>query len=407
MEFRMALFKRRINKEAASRPRGAKDYCTGSSTLYGGLDATSFSNIDRIASEVAGLNYAIYDRESKQKVKNHSLYPVLKEPSLDERHFNFFYQSTRDYFNGGVFWLVRRYQGEVVSLFRLNPKDVKVQRNSYSRRREFVHAGVTYTDRDVVYIPARFDYSTLSGSRSLFESIPSVFKTSEKLDKYAQKSFDNGIGKRLIVDITGYGDLTDEQVTELKANFNAEYSGVENATKSLFKRKGVEYSEIGSNGDNRAAELAENRKLQREIVDEVFQMPKDQNDIERYFTMLNEFAIKPIALQFQEAINSLLDEDYYYFEFDYNGLMKVSLTQRIDALNKQIQGGQLSLNEARALENRTPVEAGDTFFMPVNMMPWNEETKQAYMAKQKQIANGGSNPLDPDTQHIPQGDDKQ
>lgn len=400
----MALFKRRINKEAVSRPRVAKDFGTGSTTLYGGIDATSFSNIDRIASEVAGLNYAIYDKETKQKVKDHSFYSVLKEPSLDERHFNFFYQSVKDYFNGGVFWLVRRYQGEVVSLFRLNPKDVKVQRNSYSRRREFVHAGIVYSDRDVVFIPSRFYYSTSNGSLSLFESIPSVFKTTEKLDRFAQKSFDNGIGKRLQVDISGLGDLTDEQITELKANFNAEYTGIENASKSLFKKKGIEFSEIGSGGDNRAAELAENRKLQKELVDTVFQVPKEQNDIERYFTMLNQFAIRPIAIQFQEAINSLLDEDYYYFEFDYNGLMKVSLTQRIDALNKQIQGGQISLNEARALENRAPIEAGDTFFMPANMMPWNEDTKKAYMAKQKQISN---DPTDPNTQHIPQGDDKQ
>lgn len=406
----MGFFKRRINKEASSRPRVAKDYYSGSATLYGGIDASSFSNIDRISTEIAGLNYSIYKKDTKEKIKTHSLYAVLKEPSLDERHFNFFYQSVRDYFNGGIYWLVRRYQGEVISLFRLNPKDVIVSRNEYSRRREFKHAGVTYSDRDVVYIPARYNYSTLSGGRSIFESVPSVFKTTEKLDKYAQKSFDNGIGKRLQVDISGLGDLTDEQITELKNNFNAEYTGIENASKSLFKKKGIEFSEIGSSGDNRAAELAENRKLQKEIVNTVFQMPVDQLDVERYFTYLNEFAIKPIALQIQEAINSLLDEDVYFFEFDYNGLMKVSLNQRIEAINRQIQGGQISLNEARALENRQPIEAGDTFFMPVNMMPWNDETKNAYMAKQKialQQAQESNNPLDPNTQHIPQGDDKQ
>lgn len=403
----MGLFKRRINKEASSRPRVARDYYTGNTTLYGGIDANSFSNIDRVSTEIAGLNYAIYKKDTKEKVKDHSLYAVLKEPSLDERHFNFFYQSVRDYFNGGIFWLVRRYQGEVISLFRLNPKDVKVQRNEYSRRREFSHNGVLYSDRDVVYIPARYNYSTLCGGKSIFESVPTVFKTAEKLDKYAQKSFDNGIGKRTVVDVSGLGDLTEDQITELKANFNAEYTGIENASKSLFKKKGIEFSEFGSSGDNRAAELVENRKLQKEIVDTVFQLPSETKDIESYFTYMNEFAIKPIAIQIQEAINSLLDEETYFFEFDYNGLMKVSLNQRIDAINKQVQGGQISLNEARALENRQPIEAGDTFFMPVNMMPWNEETKEAYMAKQKLAMQQSNNPTDPDTQHIPQGDDKQ
>lgn len=47
--------------------------------------------------------------------------------------------------------------------------------------------------------------------------------------------------------------------------------------------------------------------------------------------------------------------------------------------------------------------------MPVNMMPWNSEIKDSYMAKQKQVAQESqiNNPLDENTQHIPQGDDKQ
>ena len=185
--------------------------------------------------------------------------------------------------------------------------------------------------------------------------------------------------------------------------------GAQNASRPLIKQKGIEYSELGSAGDNRGAELKDNRQFQRDLVDSVFHLPSESYDIEKYFLFFNEFALRPLIEQFQEAINSLLDEDKYYFEFDTNGVMKSSLQQRIDAYQKEISTGILSLNEARKKENLPPVEAGDTNFMPVNMMPWNEETKKAYMAKQKQIANGdgGTDPLDPDTQHIPQGDDKQ
>jgi hypothetical protein len=44
------------------------------------------------------------------------------------------------------------------------------------------------------------------------------------------------------------------------------------------------------------------------------------------------------------------------------------------------------------------------------MMPWNDEIKEAYMSKQKkevQEDSESNNPLDENTQHIPQGDDKQ
>lgn len=129
------------------------------------------------------------------------------------------------------------------------------------------------------------------------------------------------------------------------------------------------------------------------------------------FTIFSEFAIRPMATQFQEVINSLLDETKYYFEFDYNGIMKVSLAQRIDSYIKQINNGILSLDEVRSKENLTPIDAGDTHFMAANMMPWNSEIRDAYMSKQKKTAqelnDQVNNPLDENTQHIPQGDDKQ
>lgn len=402
----MSIFKRKINKNAVSTPRVVRGYipsCMG----IAGIDGAAFSNIDRIASEFASLNYGIYRKKDKQKVTNHSLYDLLKQPSLDERHFNFFYQSAVDYYSGkGCFWLIRRYNGEVVSLFRLNPDAVTIRRNDYSNRREFVYYGSVFTSNDVLYIPARFGYSSILGGKSIFNAVPGAFKTSENLELFAQNSYKNGTdGKRIVVDITDVSDnLTDEQIEELKANFNAEYAGVQNAGKALFRKKGFNFSEIGTgSADNRAAELADNRKLQKEIVNNIFQMPSENFETEKYFTFLNEFAIKPLAISFQEAINSLLDEDVYYFEFDYNGVMKVSLSARVDSYTKQIANGTMSPNEARAKENLPPIEAGDNHFMPVNLMPLNDETIEAYMAKQKLALN----PTDPDAQHFAGGDDKQ
>lgn len=73
-----------------------------------------------------------------------------------------------------------------------------------------------------------------------------------------------------------------------------------------------------------------------------------KNPNEMDFAIFSEFAIRPMATQFQEVINSLLDEDRFYFEFDYNGIMKVSLGQRVDSYIKQINNGILSLDEVRA-----------------------------------------------------------
>lgn len=378
-------------------------------------DGTSFACLDRLASEFASLNYAVYDDKSRQKKRTHWAYSLLSQPNLEDSHFNFFYQSAIDYFNGGCFWLKSFVNGELTSLFRINPKSVTISRDTESGKRIFNTNGMIFTNEQIVYIPSRFNYSTLTGGASIFDAAKATFDTSHSLESYTQSSFANGVlGKRIVIDASAaLPDMTEKQARILKDSFQAEYAGPQNASRPLLKKKGIEYSELGATADNRGAELSENRRFQEHEIAKIFGVPegllnvsKDTN-LENVFTLFCEFGIRPIATQFTEAINSLLDDDVY-FEFDYNGIMKVSLQQRIDAYSKQINNGLLSPNEARAKESLPPIEAGDNHFMPVNMMPLNDETIEAYMAKQKnEIANGkATNPTAPDSQHFGGGDDK-
>ena len=91
------------NPKAQERPRDISDYRHASAKLTG-RDSTSFATIDRIASEFAGLSYGIYNKRTNKEISNHPLYAVLARPNLEDLHFNFFYQSIVDYYNGGIMW---------------------------------------------------------------------------------------------------------------------------------------------------------------------------------------------------------------------------------------------------------------------------------------------------------------
>lgn len=405
------IFKRKINKNATNQPDFIRDFYPTSSSFVG-TDSTAFSCIDRVASAFAGLNYGIYSTKTRQKIKEHRIYELLKEPNLDDRHFNFFYQSAIDYFNGGCFWLKETMGKDIISIFRINPSEVRIKRNTETNQREFLYNGNVYTSKQILYIPSRHDYSTLTGGTSIFSASSNTFETTKALEAYTQSAFKNGIGgRRVVMDVSGaFPDLTPEQAIELKTQFQNEYGGVANTGRPLLKRKGIEYTELGAQVDNRASELSETRKFQEKEIAKIFGVPVEllsgldsKADLENLFVLFNEFALRPMATQFQEAISSLLDESEFYFEFDYNGIMKVSLNQRIDAYVKQINNGLLSPNEARARENLEPIEAGDTHFTPVNLMPLNDETVEAYMAKQKKEI-GLTEQSD---QHFGGGDDKQ
>ena len=421
MNFFNRFFKR--NKDAKIRPQDFRDFTPSSSGIFN-KDGVSFACINIIATEFAKLSFGVYDKNTHQKIKNNFLYELIKKPNLEENHFLFFYNCVIDYFNKGVFlYVMENTNGTPISLFRLNPDNVNITRDIQTNKRIYNYNGYRYTDNEVLYISSRYNYSTLKGGDSIFNAVHGTFTTANALESYTANSFINGIyGKRLVVDISeALPDATEKQIEELKTLMTSQYSGIENAGKPLFKKRGINYSEIGSGTtDNKSAELKENRALQKADVSMLFGVPLEllnsssSLDVEKAFLLLNEFGVQPIALQFQEAFNDLLNDDYCYFEYNYNAILKTSLTQRIDAYNKQINNGLLSPNEARQKENMPPVEAGDTFFIPSNLMPLNEETINAYMAKQKAIASDNNSSADTSTdngvlnsQHSPSGDDKQ
>lgn len=405
----MALFKKRNNPnpKAENKPSDVFDFGYSSSPVTG-TNGNVFAKIDRIASQVAMLSYGIYSGtgSSRKQLTKHPLLDVIRRPSLEDMHFLFFYMSTVDYYHGGIFWKIARgTKGQIVSLFRLDPNRVTLARD-VNNIRIFRYGGKVYYSDEIVYIPSRFDYSTLTGGTSIFKAAQGAFETSKKLDNYTNSAFDKGInGQRLLIDISEeLPGATEQQINELRNKYNADYAGPENAGKPLFKKNKINYSYIGNQTDNRAATLIENRQFQESEISNIFGYPDKKDNLELFYTFLLEDAVRPIATQIQEAINLLFDSgDDAYFEFNYNSLLKVSLTQRIDAYTKQLGSGQLSINEIRAKENLPPVEEGDTIFVPVNYMPWNKETKDAYMAKQKLTAQG----IKDTEQHIPQGDDKQ
>lgn len=401
------IFKRKHND--------VQDIFTSSSNSVTGQDSTGFAAVDLICSSVANLSCAFYDKETKQAVKDYYLYDLIHNPNIDETKFQFFYNSVKDYINGNVYWYIYDNEdGDIVSLFRLNPNSVKVKRNGYNQK-IFSYNGLEYTSEKILHIPSRYGYNGLIG-KSIFTECNQIFSNALELDSYIKNSFDNNIGNRLIIDITKeYPNATEEQIEQLKNKFRQNYTGIKNAGRPLVKSGKIEYNKIETDfKDNRANQLVENRQFQEKEVAKLFGVPlpllngTESNNIESLYTMFIENAIRPVATQFEQSINKLIpyrDRNYLYFEYNYASLIKTSLQTRIDTYAKQLTNGILSPNEIRAKENLPEIEAGDNHFVPANMMPLTDDIVNAYMAKSKEI---NANMESPNTNglHDNKGDDK-
>jgi len=111
---------------------------------YVNKNSTAFAAIDLIASNIANLSFHIYS-DTKKRVIDHPLEQILLRPNIDETKFTFFYGSVRDYFDSGnVYWLCdRNADGRIIALYRLNPAQVTVTRDS-DNTKKYTYAGNVY-----------------------------------------------------------------------------------------------------------------------------------------------------------------------------------------------------------------------------------------------------------------------
>jgi HK97 family phage portal protein len=392
----MSIFSRffRRNKPSASDLSSFLNTFSHASDAEVGKDATSFAAMDLIASSFAGLSGQFYDRGTRQAVKEHWLYGLVNDPNIDETKFIFFYNSAVDYFSSGnvYYFLYPGEGGEILSMFRLNPARVRVRREA-DNRKVFSIGGKDYTAENVLHIPARYGYNGLVG-KSIFSVCRTVFKNTADLDGFLINSFNNGVGNRLVLDVRkSYPNAKKEDIERIRSEFLHAYAGVKNNGKPLVKSNQMEYETIQTDSkDNRASQLVENRKFQEKETAKLFGVPtallsgEETGDIESLYTVFIENAIKPLAAQFEQGINRIIpppERSRLYFEYSYNSLLKTSLQTRIEAYTKQVGNAILTPNEIRRKENLPESEAGDTLFIPANLMPLRQDVVDAYMAGAK------------------------
>ena len=381
-----------------------------------GNDATSLACINTIADSIGSLNGAFFNSANKKKITGSRLADLLKYPNADEAGFLFWRQCVVDLFTKGNCFIFKSFNGgkEPAALFRLNPDSIKVTRDSRNRK-VFHFEDMDYYSDIVAHIPSRYGYDGLAG-QSIFRYAKDIFTQNSILDEYVNNFFQASLGKRLVIDVSKENNFSNDEIERLRESFQQTNAGIRNAGRPLFKRGKIDFQILDTGSvDARSSQLAENRDFQERELSKLFGVPLDilkggeNGDIEKTFTLFLTNAVLPIATSIQDCINSnmipLEERGRIYFEYDYNNIQKTSLAARIDSYSKQLTTGVLSVNEVRRKENLPENEAGDTLFVPSNLMPLKQDIIDSYMANSK-IAQKNMESPDTAGNHSNMGDDK-
>ncbi|EYE88029.1 nucleoid-structuring protein H-NS [Fervidicella metallireducens AeB] len=175
-------------------------------------------------------------------------------------------------------------------------------------------------------------------------------------------------------------ELSDEAFQRLKKDIKKNYTGLSNAGVPMILEGGGQFKEITMKLTD--AQFLESKRFRIEDVCRIFRVPlhlvqdltrSTNNNIEHQSLEFIVYTMLPWFKKWEENLNlQLLSKESRrknrYFEFNISGLLRGDIKSRYEAYAQGRQWGWLSVNDIRRLENMNPVENGDRYLEPLNMI---------------------------------------
>ncbi len=288
----------------------------------------------------------------------------------------------------------------ILGLMRLNPREVKiiVSNNTVT----YTYKDNVYAFDEIIHLPSPYGTKENLYGVSPLEYCRDSIVSSSAMREYLKTYYENFISSKLHLKVDGSLEKFNLIKDELSRDF------IDNAGKVFITPKEWEVSPINLQ-TNQTQEITENRNYQDIEIARAFNYPidllnpkRDKEDAETFYATFRETTLLPITTLIEEKFKQLLpkeDRGIFYFEYDYNNLLRPSITSRFQNYATAIDRGILTLNEVRKMENLSPysTEIGDVPFLNVAYYQLTEENLKAAFAKSK---------LALQDLHNPQGDDK-
>jgi HK97 family phage portal protein len=301
--------------------------------------------------------------------------------------------------------VLRGPDGAPIALRNLDPMKVEPRMNAQGFV-EFVFDNTrVIPGEDIIHVTDIRRPGMLKGE-SRVNQLKDVLGISRALDEWSARYFGQGTVSSGIINVPG--DLTEEQATRLKAQFEKQTRGWKNAHRPNVLTGGAKYERISD--DAQQAQLVEAKKFAVEEVARVFkiqpsmlgsQVPgarayaSQEQDSVSFVTI----TLRPIIYKIEEAFGRLLRplSPEAFIRFNMEGLLRGDIQSRFAAYSQGVQAGFLSINDIHRIEDMRPVEGGDVYRVPLSHVDLGaanivEQDKRIMMATR--LINVGFDPAE-------------
>lgn len=351
--------------------------------------ATVFGCIRVLSDTVSKLPIKIYQNKNGiKKVVDHYLGQLLKlrpNPYMSASDFWKCVEVQRNIYGNAYVALDFNNRGQVTGLYPLDSSKMQIYVDDVGLLNSTNKVWYVYTDNLGHQIKFRndellhFKGLTTDGivGLSIIDQLKHLIQNGKSSEEYINKFFKNGLQVKGLVQYVG--DLNHEAEQTFIENFERMSSGLKNAHRIAMLPIGYQFQPISQNLVD--AQFLENSQLTIRQIAAMFGVKMHQlNDLDRAtHTNISEqqrgFYIDTLqsilTMYEQEMIYKLfLNTEIrkgYYIKFNVDAILRADIKTRYESYRIGIQGGFITPNEVRELEEKEALEGGDELICNGNM----------------------------------------
>ena len=332
-----------------------------------------------ISDTIASLPLHIYRRENDSKAiaVDEPLYHLLHDSPNSEQTAFQLRQTMQAHLltRGNAYMQIQRDgSGRIIALWPIHPDNIRVKKEDgrlwyeYNNERvlsssEILHIRGLGSDGIMGYSPIHM----LKGSLGL--------ALGER--EYAASWFNNSAIPSGI--LTSPGRLSDDAAANLKRSWSAMHKGVKQGNKFAILEEGLKFQPISLPPEQ--SQWIESRRFSVQDIARIFMVPvhmlgelaagASYGSIEQSSIEYVTYCIRPWLILWEQQLDKTLlgNDPDLFVKFKVDGLLRGDTTTRYNAYSIGRSNGWLSPNDIRSLEDMTPIEGGDEYLTPLNMVP--------------------------------------
>lgn len=338
-----------------------------------------------LAETVAQLPLELFQRKDKGQrdaAINHPLYDVLRyQPNpfqtpceYMERH-----QGAAGLRGNAFSFIDRREDGNVTALWSLKNEQVQVLKGADLLPYYRIGTSESVPMRMVHHV--RWFGTNPYVGLSPIELHADAIGLTQAVRQYTGKSFANGVAVSGVIERPREAPAIKDQgtVDKIVDQWGQKFGGMDNAKKVALLQEGMTFKPVSMT--NVDAEIVGIMKLTGLDIARIYKIPlpmvndlekSNYNTLEQLMIQFVVFALLPWVKRHEQAMmrDFLLPQDRrdYFIEFNLSGLLRGDQKSRYEAYAIGRQWGWLSVNDIRRLENMPPVQGGEIYLQPLNMV---------------------------------------